>query len=370
MIFLLKFMMSWLKRSDKVQLPSYIYIVVNNKCNLKCKMCDVGQNVDSQFYRNMVREPELTVEQWKFFIDDLCGVYSKESRPCIAITSTEPLMYKGLFDVIKYAKEKNFKVQLTTNGLLLPKYYKEVIESGVDDLWVSIDGPREVHNEIRGNPHVYDNAINGLKLIKSDEQYKILKLPNIYLNYTITDKNYLFLEKFIFDIIWHEEIPFKSVCYSHLNFVTQNMSSRSNQQYGDICVSTPTCISGIDFSVFTRRVADLLSVQTSSILKIYTEFASFSPNIVKSEDIYNFYNHPEKYISNHTQCTTPWRAAQIFCNGDVGVSTRCFNLSFGNITKESFSDIWNGERINSFRKSLSKTENGSFPACTRCCSVF
>jgi len=43
-------------------------------------------------------------------------------------------------------------------------------------------------------------------------------------------------------------------------------------------------------------------------------------------------------------------------------------MVLGNIKKQSFWKIWNGEKNNSFRDSL--ISHGSFPFCTRCCSFY
>jgi Fe-coproporphyrin III synthase len=363
---LLKFIKTLLCKSrgcDAIKLPSYIYIVVNNKCNLKCKMCDVGQKVDSQFYRNMVKDYELTLNEWKNFIDNLVEIYPLDTRPCIAITSTEPLLYKDLFELIKYAKDNKFKVQLTTNGLLLPKFYKQIVESRVDELWLSVDGTENIHNSIRGNSNSFNNILVGLYQIINSEVYKSCGFPKIYLNYTITDKNYYNLIYFMEFVSF---IPYELVCFSHLNFVTDYMANKHNEIYGNVLPATSTCIKGVNLDGVDIKV---LWDQMNEIKSKYKNVV-FSPNITSKSDLSMFYRFTGNPISKSVRCLTPTRVAQIFCNGDVGVSTRCFDITFGNIRDINFYDIWNGEKINAFRKMLSETENGFFPACTRCCGVF
>jgi MoaA/NifB/PqqE/SkfB family radical SAM enzyme len=54
--------------------PSTIFLVVNNRCNLFCRMCDVGRTnrerqrpgeTDATFSRNLITRDELPVEAWK-----------------------------------------------------------------------------------------------------------------------------------------------------------------------------------------------------------------------------------------------------------------------------------------------------------------
>jgi MoaA/NifB/PqqE/SkfB family radical SAM enzyme len=306
----------------------------------------------------MVKKDELDISDWIFFIDGLVKDYKENSKPTIAITSTEPLLYNDLFKFIKHCKENGFPVQVTTNGFLLPKYYMDVIMSDLDELWISMDGTRDIHNKIRGNPKSFNNIVDGLNLIIQSN----FRVPKLYFNYTISDKNYFNLTEFMEFI---NQFPYESVCFSHLNFITSEMAYIHNLNYGSI-PATQTCISN---SFLSNIDLKYLWKEIQSVSKNYKN-VSFSPKINSLSDLEIYYRFPTLYVNQYKKCKIPWRASQIFSNGDVGVSTRCFNLSFGNVKNTRFSEIWNGNEFKSFRKSLSETKNGSFPACTRCCGVF
>jgi MoaA/NifB/PqqE/SkfB family radical SAM enzyme len=325
-------------------------------------MCDVGQKVDSQFYQNMVKPQELSVPDWIGFIDGLMVDYKDVARPTIAITSAEPLLYDNLFAVVWHCTNNGFPVQLTTNGFLLPKYYKEILTTCVRDLYVSVDGTRDVHNDIRGNLRSWDNLMDGLNLIKNSEDFKKSGYPKIFINYTISDKNYFDLVNFMESI---SGIPYAGVTFSHMNFITSDMARLHNKRYAEY-PATETCVST---AVFENIDIDYLWKEIETVRTKYKN-VFFSPPMFSGVELKKFYFNPTEYVARYRECTIPWRAAQIFSNGDVGVSTRCFNMTFGNITNRAFSDIWFGKEIESFRKSISETKNGSFPACTRCCGVF
>ena len=82
------------------------------------------------------------------------------------MTSTEPLLAPELFDFARQAKQAGMAFQVTTNGLLLPDRAEEVVDSGVDSLWVSLDGPPELHNRIRGHGESYQRAVEGLRAVE------------------------------------------------------------------------------------------------------------------------------------------------------------------------------------------------------------
>jgi radical SAM protein with 4Fe4S-binding SPASM domain len=100
----------------------------------------------------------------------------------------------------------------------------------------------------------------------------------------------------------------------------------------------------------------------------YPYKVSFSPNIETAEELNRFYLRPEEKIGR--VCNDAFRNIMIKSNGDVIPSHgRCYNISFGNLHKNSLSEIWNSTIAGQFRKDLIQA-GGLFPACSRCCSAF
>jgi radical SAM protein with 4Fe4S-binding SPASM domain len=99
---------------------------------------------------------------------------------------------------------------------------------------------------------------------------------------------------------------------------------------------------------------------------LFRSNTSFTPELNK-EEIDIFYNRPERFLKGHNKCLVPWKSAQILANGDLTISTRCFNMKLGNINETSFKEAWNSKEMKRFRKALRK--EGAFPACSRCCGL-
>lgn len=346
--------------------PHTIYIVINSVCNLHCKTCDVGQkNKDTQFYKNMIPGKDLELDVLKKLIDEV-----KVFKPTIAVTSTEPLLYKDLLEFSKYVKDAGLPLQITTNGYLLKDFAKEFVELEVDSIWVSIDGPNDTHNMIRGKHNSYERAINGINQldIEKAEIYGLparSQKPQININYTISNHNYGNILKFM-EELRPIQYMLMNISFSHLNFVTTGVEETHNASFGHVYPTTTSCISGV-----TPEEVDpsVLFEQLNAIKHMYPSISiQVAPNIGYN-DIVTFYNRPETFISSHSRCTVPWRVSQIFSDGSVGVSTRCYKLSFGNIHDQPFMSIWNGDKFKKFRSDL-YNNGGSFPACSRCCGVF
>ena len=346
--------------------PHTIYIVINSVCNLHCKTCDVGRkNKETQFYKNMMPGRDLDLTTLKKLVDEV-----KPFKPTIAITSTEPLLYKDLLEFSRYVKSAGLQLQITTNGYLLRDFAKDFVEIGVDSVWVSIDGPEPVHNTIRGNHNSYERAMNGIRQIDMEKSDVYgtpsrSKSPTINITYTISNHSYDHIVEFMLGI---RPIHYMltNISFSHLNFVTPIVAMAHNSMFGDTYPATVSCISDV---IPTDINAGTLSEQISEARRMYSSITvSISPDI-SEEHIEMFYNHPEQFVPGYSRCKVPWMVSQIFSDGSVGVSTRCYNISFGNIHEQHFIDIWNGEKFKKFREDLHKN-GGSFPACSRCCGIF
>jgi MoaA/NifB/PqqE/SkfB family radical SAM enzyme len=333
--------------------PSIVYLIVNSRCNLYCKMCDVGQaEKESQFAQNMLSaEKDIDFDVYKKIIDDVAHF-----KPIIALTSTEPLLWKKIFDAVEYAKSKGCKVQITTNGILLPQKIDTLVEKKLDVLWVSLDGIEAIHDDIRGIIGSYKKTTSGFALANN-------KIIERGINHVVSNWNYDKIVEFAQDIIKYHPTH---VSFAHLNFITHEMSDIHNKTYLKTCMATPTCVSSIFPEDIDYKFLFSQLKKAEEILSAEGIVISHSPKFKSEEDVRIFYNEPMKVVAKN-KCTVPWDQAQFMANGDMILMTRCFHLVMGNISDNSFTELWNGKKMKNFRHELHKV--GMFPACTRCCGV-
>ena len=338
--------------------PSVIYITINNCCNLFCKTCDVGQkNKNSQFYNIMTKRGKRQL--------DLPILYSfiqqvKEFKPLIAIVGTEPLLFKDLWDFIKIARQADLPVQLTTNGLLLPKLARQTVDSGVTSLWLSLDGPAHIHNELRGHSKSFELAIEGMKRVAqlAEEEGKQIELC---INYTICSDNDSCLTEFLDEIV-NQNLPITTVTFSHFNFVTSQMAEAHNKLYGKFLPATASSVCSLQpISVNV----DSLQAEIEKIKATNWGFPiGFAPD-VEGDRLYDFYYNHNKVISKK-MCSAPFDMAQLQSNGDCVIAARCFDHALGNIFESSFAEIWCGEK---YQQARVWAKQGLAPGCTRCCGA-
>ena len=79
---------------------------------------------------------------------------------------------------------------------------------------------------------------------------------------------------------------------------------------------------------------------------------------------HTYYADLETPVRNH--CIVPWCQANVNYNGDVHFCADYPDYILGNITNQSFKEIYNGERANKFRKTIHACKGGMFPGCLRC----
>ena len=108
-----------------------VYIEPTNRCNLECRTC----------IRNIWDEP-LGQMSRATFARIVEGLRSFSPPPTVFFGGLgEPLFHPDIVEMVGQAKALGSSVELITNGTLLTKDLSEqLIEAGLDFLWVSLDG--------------------------------------------------------------------------------------------------------------------------------------------------------------------------------------------------------------------------------------
>ena len=338
--------------------PEWIVLGVNNICNLHCKMCDVGiEYTASNFYQNLMGTSpvNMPIELVKKIMDETSRFYPKTK---IGYAFTEPLIYPQLIESLQYAKVKNLYTSITTNALTLKQKAKDICESGLKDIFISLDGPEEIHNQIRGHKNSFQKAIEGIEelLIHSSR-------PNISIFCVITEWNIGYLKEFA---DYFKVFPIKQIGFMHTNFTPDFIVTNHNNLYGD---KYPATISNTEQIQISKMNLKILLEEITEIKKAdYSFKVTFSPEIKDEIKLDEFYNHPEKLIGKI--CNDVYRNIMIKSDGSViPAHGRCYNLNIGNIYNNSLKEIWNSNVVSEFRKDLMNA-GGLFPACSRCCSAF
>jgi radical SAM protein with 4Fe4S-binding SPASM domain len=338
--------------------PEWIVLGVNNICNLHCKMCDVGvEYTASNFYQNLMGTSpvNMPIELVKKIMDETSRFYPKTK---MGYAFTEPLIYSHLIESLQYAKAKNLYTSITTNALTLKQKAKDICESGLDNIFISLDGPEEIHNQIRGHKSSFQKAIEGI-----DELLIHSTHPNISVFCVITEWNIEHLKEFA---DYFKKFPIKQLGFMHTNFTPEFIVNDHNKLFGDKYPATISNTEQIEISKMNLKILldEIIEIKKAD----YSFKVTFSPEIKNEIELDFFYNHPEKLIGKI--CNDVYRNIMIKSDGSViPAHGRCYNLNIGNIYNNSLKEIWNSKVVSEFRKDLMNA-GGLLPACSRCCSAF
>lgn len=124
--------------------PHVILIDPSSACNLRCRFCPTG---DPALIKQTGRfQGQLTLPVFKKLISDI-SQFEKPLKLLHLYKEGEPLLNKHLPEFIRLAKDSNIqRVDTTTNGLLLTEKLSEsLIESGIDQINISLNGLTPQH---------------------------------------------------------------------------------------------------------------------------------------------------------------------------------------------------------------------------------
>ncbi len=86
----------------------------------------------------------------------------------LRFTGGEPLLRTDFFQILNKSNTSPFQsIIIQTNGLLLKKLHKEMNDSPITSVAVSIDGLKETNDLIRGIRGYFDLAMEGIKLLRN-----------------------------------------------------------------------------------------------------------------------------------------------------------------------------------------------------------
>ena len=286
---------------------------MTRRCNLRCVHCySSSQNIR---YGN-----ELTPAEAKAMIRDLATFGS----PVILFSGGEPLMHRGLPELARYAVDQGMRAVISTNGTLITRQKAAVFkEIGLSYVGVSLDGMKVTHDHFRGVEGAFDTAMKGIRTCR-DLGIKV------GVRFTINRHNVADVPA-IFDLLEKENIP--RCCFYHLVY-----SGRGSKLIGEDLSHDQT-----------RALLDLIMDRTKDL---------FSRGLEK--EILTVDNHADgPYIYLRLQKENPGRAAEVLellkmnegnssgngiaCiswDGKIHADQFWRGISFGNVRKRPFSEIW------------------------------
>jgi MoaA/NifB/PqqE/SkfB family radical SAM enzyme len=195
--------------------PRSITISLVSRCNLRCIMCN---------YWKSAPKNELTTQKVK----DILKQAKELGCASCCFYGGEPMMRSDIFELIKYAHNLGFKVNMISNGYLIEaKRASMLAESGLNDIVISIDALGDIHDEIRGMKGCFEKAIVAIQELRKN--HINVTVASLLMKCTMKDKR-------IIDLISLMEKMRLSVTIQLLDF--NPFYFKDNQNKNDLWITS------------------------------------------------------------------------------------------------------------------------------------
>ncbi len=131
---------------------------VTRNCNLNCAHCRAAA-------KNQNYEGELDTPSALRLLDQIADV----GRPIVILTGGEPLMRPDIFKLAEYGTQKGLRMVMAPNGTLITETAaKKMVATGIQRISVSLDGAtKERHDGFRGVQGAFKGALRGIEAAKA-----------------------------------------------------------------------------------------------------------------------------------------------------------------------------------------------------------
>jgi radical SAM protein with 4Fe4S-binding SPASM domain len=304
-----------LKLERNLGKPYSALIEVTNICNLECPLCPTGEHT-------LNRKPQhMSFETFRKIIDEIAPY-------CVEVNLTnygEPLLNKAIYDMISYAKQKHVRVIMGTNAhnLKNDEDRRSLIESGVDEIYFSLDGAEQRTYEMYRKRGDFSVVVENIKRLIELKRKMGAANPAIELQFLVMKHNEGDIDKMrdLADDLGVDRLAFKPVGFNNADWGRE---------------------------------------------EIETRFLDFEPTIEK----YRIYKHVndkltwDKEIRNF--CQTLWTGLTILADGTLVPC--CLDprgeLVLGHVD-DGILKAWNGDRYRSLRRQITRDKK-KIKLCAKC----
>ena len=299
--------------------PLFLQIEPTILCNLECTFC-----INPFLPR---ARTSLSLEKFQRILSE---VPSTTKISLVGIG--ESFMNKELWAIIREARARGIQIGTTSNGTILTdRILQELVRSDLDWLNFSIDGATKATFEKLRPGAVFEEMLGNVRRVV--EAFGGRARPAIDIWFLSNRENIQELPDMV-DLV-------KSLGITKLN--TQGVHYWGHPDWHERVEEANTIDDLASVLRETKRRADAAGVE------------------------FQWVNFPDPAAAR--SCKWPWKGAYITADGFV--TPCCENgsdperINFGNIFERSFTEIWNSEQYQQFRRALQSTE--SRPAiCADC----
>jgi MoaA/NifB/PqqE/SkfB family radical SAM enzyme len=333
--------------------PKMVILQITGNCNLTCRMCNQWGE-DGGYHGIPIKQLTLDLETIEEVLDQV-----EPYHPYIQLLGGEPPLHPNFYQILESLTRRGLSASLETNGTTLEFWGDKLIGSTVDTLNVSIDGPPEIHDEVRMRKGTYDQALRGVRKVLKLREEAGLDQPRIAIRMTVTPENH---EKIVETVEGFRDLPISLFIVQHLLYSHPEILEKNAEMLRPIKPAHEEIKVGGTF-----KPPDLDGLRVWDQIETVTRPGRYNFPVVanpayKKEYVRDYYRDASLLPDPGLKCRIPEEVLSISCQGEA---TICSHFYVGKIADQSLEELWNGQLSRDFRKLLFK--QGSIPACKICC---
>jgi radical SAM protein with 4Fe4S-binding SPASM domain len=318
-------------------------------------MC--GQWSEEGYIRNAKENPQRSLElaDWKRIADELAA----HQISSVILRGGEPFLFPNMIELLEYIHSKGMYISIDTNGTLLKKYAADLVRIGNIHITISVDGPEEIHDTVRGMKGCFQRIKEGIdELIEIEKNSK--KTISRSICFTVSPFSVGGLGTMP-DVA--RSLSIDTLVIVPYNYIPSSTGKRYVKELNDLFHTTAFSWtgfrheeSGIDFYEFQKEYRKYLAGLNG--IRNY-------PYMVLSEEEYRtWFENPAALIGS-PQCANIEKLIDIQPDGSANFCVDTPDYSFGNIKDSTLEALWNSEKASRFR---AYRRINPLSVCTRCVS--
>ncbi|MBB5919965.1 radical SAM protein with 4Fe4S-binding SPASM domain [Actinoalloteichus hoggarensis] len=324
-----------------------------------------GDSSGESLWLNEVKGDQISLDMWNGVVDELAE--NQREKVYLTIMGGEPLMHPQLVELVRQAKTRlpSCNLDMSTNATLLPRFADQLVEAGIDDVYVSIDGPNaEINNPIRGRKS-FERAVEGLRSLQEATR-KAGRGPKIALNFTVTGMNYTYLPDMV---RLAAELDVPEVTVGLASYFTKEEGKASRAAF-EGATGRPFlswagyCNEHQHADIKPERLRELMD-EAENLSDDVTVLVA--PTRYDSAQKSRFFTDEWRGIIRESTCMKLWAQTTVLPNGDVISCTTFSDTVMGNIKDgTSLAEVFHGDTYQQMRNTI---RQGLQPVCHRCCEL-
>ena len=320
----------WVSNFTRLSSPYKVTFALTYRCNLRCKICKIWEKTAKE---------EMSV-------GEIEGIFKKlNNLSWLDLTGGEITLRQELLDIVRVILKHARKISvlhISTNGQLPEKavlLVKEITKFKLSPIVnISLDGPEEINDQLRGSQGAYRRSLETFKGIKK------LKNNYCYLSCTLSGFNVNYIDKLLAGL--RRDISGFNLADLHFN-----LFHKSAHYYGNLNLDGPAALS-------PELVKDYFTLsKKGNLIKFFLE-AEYIKGLSK---YLNGDNFPLRCQSLNATCFID-PAGRVYPCG-------IYNVDVGDLKEYDFNldKLWNSENSLRARENIEKR---NCPGCWSPCEAY